>query len=314
MVTGLGAPNWHALVDQLVRAPVVSAPAVTESRNIPVSVSIPGGQAFVSWATGYGTPPACTNKDGKPTTPAPVTVPSDGVYTVWAQGYLGYQRCLTGVTTVVVDGAAPAVSLAAKASSATGRTVTYSWAVSDKTSGLGSVAVSVLRNGRTIWTGDPAGSGSVTLKGRLGSSYQLVVTARDKAGNRTAANKTLPVPYDDKSFKLSTGWSRVRSHAAFGGTLVKSAKTGATARVKAYGSSFSLLTTTCATCGIVQVFVDGKHVRDISLYSKRSKSQVAVRMASYQQAKARTIVLKIRGKKASKSKGVVINLDGLVAR
>ncbi|MDX6210040.1 MAG: kumamolisin, partial [Frankiales bacterium] len=123
MVTGLGAPNWHALVDQLVQAPVVSAPAATRSRTIPVSVSTPGHQSFVSWATGYGTPPACTNDAGKPTTPAPVTVASDGVYTVWAQGYLGYQRCLTGVTTVAVDGAAPAVSVAAKASSATGKTV-----------------------------------------------------------------------------------------------------------------------------------------------------------------------------------------------
>jgi kumamolisin len=314
MVTGLGAPYWHPLVDQLVQAPVVSAPAFTTSKTVPVSVTAPGGQTFLSWATGYGTPPTCTNNSGKPAAPAPVTVPSDGVYTVWAQGYLSYQRCLTAVTTVVVDGAAPTVSVTAKASSSTGKTVQYGWAVSDPTSGVGNVLATVLRNGKVVWSATTAGSSTVTLKGQLGSIYQLVVVATDKAGNASTAKKALSVAYDDKSFKLSTGWSRVRSHAAFGGTLVKSAKTGATARVKAYGSSFAFLTTTCSTCGIVGVFVDGKHLRDISLFSKATKAQVVVNLASYHQAKAHTIVLVVRGAKAQKSKGKVVNVDGLLAR
>lgn len=313
MVTGLGAVNWHAIVDQLGVAPVVHAPAFQTSRTIKPTVTAPGGQSFVGWATGTGTPPACTNDTGRPATPPSVTVPGDGVYTVWAQGYLGYQRCLTAVTTVVVDTGAPTVSVSAKASSASGKHVTYSWGVADTLSGVVGVDASVLRNGKKIWSGHTAGSGSVTLKGQLGSSYQLVVAATDNAGNAKTAKHSLSVAYDDKSFSFAGGWTRVNSHAAFGGKLAKSAKAGATAHVKAYGSSFSLLTTTCSTCGIVEVFIDGHHVHDISLYSKGSKPQHAVKIFSSSSVKLRSITLVVKGSKAPHSKGVVINVDGLIA-
>jgi kumamolisin len=313
MVTGLGAVNWHAVVDQLSLAPVVHAPAYQKSRTIIPTVTAPGGQSFIGWATGTGTPPACSTATGRPTTPASVTVPADGVYTVWAEGYLGYQRCVTGVTTVVVDNGAPAVSLSAKASSTSGKHVKYSWAVSDKLSGVSGVDASVLRNGKKIWSGHTAGSGTITLKGQLGSSYQLVVAATDNVGNATTAKHLLAVAYDDKSFTFSTGWSRVTSHAAFGGKLVKSAKPGATAHLKAYGSTFSLLTTTCSTCGIVEVFVDGRHVHDISLFSKGSKPQRAVKLFTSSSAKLRSITLVVKGTKAPGGKGVTLNVDGLLA-
>jgi hypothetical protein len=310
LVTGLGAVNWHAIVDQLSVAPVVHAPDFQTSHTIRPTVTAPGGQTFVGWATGTGTPPACSTATGRPTTPATVSVPSDGVYTVWAEGYLGYHRCLTAVTTVVVDNGAPSVSESAKASSTSGKHVTYKWGVADKLSGVAGVNASVLRNGKKIWSGHTAGSGSITLKGQLGSSYQLVVTATDKAGNTKTAKHSVAVAYDDKSFRFSSGWARVSSHAAFG---AKSAKTGATAHLKAYGSTFSLLTTTCSTCGIVEVFVDGKHVHDISLFSKSSKPQHAVKLFSSSTIKVRSLTLVVKGAKAKGSKGVVINVDGLLA-
>ena len=313
MVTGLGAVNWHAIVDQLLVAPVVTAPAVQKSRTITPTVTAPGAQSFIGWATGTGTPPACTTVTGRPLTPPAVTVPADGVYTVWAEGYLGFQRCLAAVTTVVVDNGAPAVTASVTKSSASGKHVTFTWAASDQLSGVAGVDVSVLRNGKKIWAGHTAGAGSVSLAGKLGSSYEVVATASDNAGNTATVKHTLGVAYDDKSFKLSKGWTRVGSHAAFGGKLVKSATAGATAHLKAYGATFSLLTTTCPTCGIVEVFIDGHHVHDISLFSKGTKPQTAVKVFSSSKTTLRSITLVVKGTKAHGSKGVVINVDGLLA-
>ena len=276
-------------------------------------MTAPGGQRFIGWPTGYGTPPACSTAAGRPTTPGTVTVPGDGIYTVWAQGYLGYQRCLTAVTTVIVDNGAPAVSLSTAKVLPHRQARDLQWSVSDKVSGVAGVDVKVLRNGKKIWSGHTAAPAPSPSPASSGSIYQLLVTARDKAGNTKTAKHSLSVAYDDKSFSFSKGWSRVGSHAAFGGKLVTSAKTGATAHLKAYGSTFSLLTTTCATCGIVEVFVDGKHVHDISLFSKASKPQRAVKVFSSSLTKVRSLTLVVKGAKAPGGKGMVVNVDGLLA-
>jgi hypothetical protein len=171
----------------------------------------------------------------------------------------------------------------------------------------------VLRNGRKIWDGASNGSGAITLKGQLGSIYQLVVVATDKAGNPTTAAKSLTVAYDDRGFRLSKGWSRVSSGSAFGGTLATSAKSGATARLSAYGSTFSLLTRTCPTCGVVEVFVGGKHVRDLSLYAKQTNPHVTLKLASFSTVNVRSITLVVKGAKGRQSKRINVNLDGLLA-
>jgi hypothetical protein len=314
MVTGLGAVNWHAVVDQLTLAPVVSVPTAGKSTTIHVAVTNPGGQQFLSWQTGFGTPPACSNNAGKAATPADVVVPKDGVYTIYAVGYLGYQRCLIGTATTIVDNSPPAASANITKSSPSGKTVTYSWAVSDKLSGVGSISTRLLRNGKLISTGHPLGSGKVVIKGKLGSVYQLVVTAADKLGNTITAKHSMSVAYDDRSFTLvGKGWKRVNSHAAFGGQLVTSAKAGTTAHLKVYGQNVYLLTTTCSTCGIVGVYVNGKHLHDISLYTKGSHPQNAVKIATFGSAALRSITLLVKGTKASGSKGVTVSLDGLLA-
>ena len=312
MVTGLGAPNWHAIVDQLTQAPVVHAPAAQTSRTIRPTVTTPGLQSFTAWASGTGTPPACSNNTKRPASPPTVIVPKDGVYQVWVQGYVGFQRCFTGSTTVAVDGVGPAVSLGSK-SAAGGKSVAYTWGVSDKVSGVSAVTVSVLRNGKKIWSGHSTGSGRIALKGQPGSSYQLVVVARDNAGNATTTKRSIGIAYDDSSLKLSAGWSKAKSKSAYGGALVKSAKTGATARIKAYGSMFSLVTSTSPTGGLVEVFLDGRHVRDVSLYSKGTKAQVVVKLATSGSIKVHSLVLVVKGAKAAHAKGVVVTVDGLLA-
>lgn len=312
MVTGLGAPNWHAIVDRLQLAPVVSVPAYSAGHSIPVTVTVTGGQSFLAWGTGVGTPPPCTTAVGKPTTPAAVPVPSDGTYTVWAQGYVSNTRCLTATATAVVDGQAPSVVATATQSAKT-KQIAFSWTVADAVSGPGTTTAYVLRNGKRVWTGSTEGSGKIVLKRQAGSLYQVVVTGSDKAGHLSKVAKALSVPYDDTSLTFGKGWKRVTSKAALGGRIATSSTKGAAAHLKAYGRTYSLLTTTGPTSGIVEVFVNGKHLRNVSLYSKRSSPQRLVKLGSFGSAAVRSITLVVTGNKGPAAKGSVVNVDGLVA-
>ena len=312
MVTGLGAPSWQLLVNQLVAAPTVSVAAVSASRTIAVTAAVPGGQTIESWATGYGTPPACGSATGRPATPADVTVPTDGRFTIWAAGYTSNQNCVIATTTTTVDTTGPAVVLTAKPSSPVGHTVSYSWSVADAFSGVASVKATVLRNGKQVWSALGTGGGAIVLPGKLGSYYQLVVVAKDSLGNVSTATRRASVAFDDRSFTLSGKWSRARSKAAFGGSVVVATRQGAAAHLTAFGSTFTLMTRTCSTCGALGVYVDGKHVRDVSLYSKATRTAVAVRLTTFTSVRAHKIVLVARGTKPAHSKGSAIYLDGLL--
>jgi hypothetical protein len=238
-------------------------------------------------------------------------VPHDGSYTIWAEGFVGYKRCLVGRTYVTVDSTGPVVSLSARTVSST--VASYAWKVSDKGSGVAKVSAYVLRNGVKIWGATVGAAGQVSLPRTNGSLYQLVVGARDGLGNVRNVKRSLSVPYDDRSFTFSAGWSSLKSQTAFLGGLTRSSTSGAKARLKAYGSHFSLLTTTCPTCGIVAVWVDGKHIRDVSLYSPVNHPLVRTSLAAFTSTKERSIVLVVKGAKVAHSHGKAVLVDGLVA-
>ena len=314
MVTGLGAPNWHALVDQIIAAPTVTVPPTSNSRTVAVSAVPQPGQTVIAWASGSGTPPVCSSADGKSATPPAVTLPKDGAQSIWVQGYLSQHRCITGLATTTVDTTGPVLAFAAKTSPGA-KAFTFSWTAHDALSAVGTTAAHLLRNGKRIWTGATvAGAAGALVHSRQpGSVYQLVVTATDALGNASTSSTSYSVPYDDKSLTFSKGWRRVTSKAALGGKIVTSATKGATAHLKAYGSTYSLLTTTGPTSGVVEVFVNGKHQRDLSLYAKKSAPQHLVKLASFGSAAARTITLVVKGAKGAGSKGVVVNIDGVLA-
>ncbi|BEP15321.1 hypothetical protein acdb102_36320 [Acidothermaceae bacterium B102] len=313
MVTGLGAPNWQLLVNQLVAAPTVSVPPVNASRTVPVTTAVPGGQTIGHWVTGYGTPPACGNATGKPTTPAAVTVPTDGKFTIWAAGYTSNQTCVIASTTTTVDTTGPAAVLTARLSSPVGHKISYTWTAADALSSVATVKATVLRNGKPVWSAQGTGGGSVVLPGKLGSLYQLVVVATDSLGNASTMTRTASVAFDDRNFALSGTWARAASKSAFGGSVIVATRKGAAAHLTAYGSTFTLLTRTCSTCGAVGVYVDGKHVRDVSLYSKATRTAVSLRLTTFTTAKAHKIVVVARGTKPAHSKGSAVFVDGLLA-
>jgi hypothetical protein len=209
----------------------------------------------------------------------------------------------------------PTVSLSARQTSLGTAVVSYRWQATDGSgSGIGSVAATVFRDGKPIWTQQVKASASITLTGVAGHLYRLGVVAADVSGNAAGfASNSVRLPYDDRSFKVSKGWSRASSRTAFDGSYVRSARPGASASMTAVGRTFSLLTSTGPADGIVAVYLDGKHVRDLSLYSKSSRAHVTVVLARFATAKSHRITLLVKGKRAAHGKGSTVAVDGLLA-
>ena len=384
-VTGWGAPLWNQIVTRLLTQPVIQVPATSTSLVVPVAVTAPAGQAFLGWATGSGTPPACTTSAGKRPTPQPVTVPADGTYRIWAEGYVGFTRCFIVSTTTVVTGhttpappatttpapvtssapvttappvtvtpapvhttlpvlpvssptdppltqappgiapparatitsdvTPPAVTLSAKQTSLGTTALFYAWDATDATgSGVRSVSATVFRDGKPVWTASVASDSTLHLNGVAGHAYRLGIVAADVAGNVAGFTSTVVhLPYDDRSFALGKGWHRATSHHAFGGSYVRSAVQGATGSVTLTGSSYTLITSTGPANGLVAVYVDGRHVRDVSLYSKATRTFVQVRLATFAKPGKHRITLVVRGSKVGHAKGTTVVIDGLLA-
>ena len=313
LASGLGAPDWRVIVGAMVAPPTVTLPAVSPSRTVTPTVVVAGGQSIQRWATGYGTPPACGSAADKPTTVSPVTVPTDGPFQIWVEGYTGPQTCLTSSASTTVDTVGPAAVLKAKASSPTGGRITFGWTLTDAVSGIAGSSITVVRNGVPVWSTASGASGSVVLQGKPASIYQLVVVGRDGVGNTSTTTDNLSVAVDDRGFALHGKWSRVKSRSAFGGVVATATAKAASARVTVYGSTFSLLTRTCPTCGVLGVYIDGRHLRDVNLYSKATRASVTVRLTTTTAVKAHKIVLVVRGKRPAHSKGSAVYVDGLLA-
>jgi hypothetical protein len=152
------------------------------------------------------------------------------------------------------------------------RTVLISWQASDA-AGAGvayySVDVRELSDGvrtakagewkplveRTVLTG-------VHFRGDSGSAYEFRITAVDRAANRTSVvTVPLVLPVDDRDrgiWKLSSGWKRQRSASAWGLTVVRARKAGATGTLRFRGRSVSLIGRRLAKGGRLKVTLDGK--------------------------------------------------------
>ena len=176
------------------------------------------------------------------------------------------------------------------------------------------MSATVFRDGRPVWTQSVSASSSLTLAGVAGHLYRLGVVAVDVAGNTAGfASNSVRLPYDDRSFSLSKGWSRASSRTAFDGSVLRSARQGASATLRTSGQAFALLTSTGPADGIVGVYVDGRHVRDLSLYSKTAHADVAITLARFRTAGVHRITLLVKGEPAARSKGAMVVVDGLLA-
>jgi hypothetical protein len=156
--------------------------------------------------------------------------------------------------------------------SARSRTITVSWGAQDQAgSGVDhySVEVSKVHDGagasqapewRTLV--DKALTNSLHFRGESGDAYRFRITATDRALN-SASTVTDPVliPVDDRDrglLRLSRGWKRARAANAWGGTVVRAKRAGATVRMRFRGRQVVLIGRRIAKGGRLRVTIDGR--------------------------------------------------------
>jgi hypothetical protein len=150
------------------------------------------------------------------------------------------------------------------------RTMLISWAGDDQAgSGISYYSAEVSEVGagasqagwRTLVGRTPAGG--VHFRGEAGGAYVFRITAADRALNETTiTTDPVIVPVDDRSRRLwrfsKKGWKRTRSSGAWGRTVMRAARPGATARLRFNGTRVLLVGRKLAKGGRLRATLDGK--------------------------------------------------------
>ena len=177
------------------------------------------------------------------------------------------------------------------------RTMLVTWAGQDGAgSGVASytVEVSEVSDGSGASQAEPEwrtllDKGSVTglhFRGASGGAYRFRITATDRALN-SASIVTNPVlvPVDDRDrglLRLSGGWKRSRAANAWGRTVVRASRPGATGRLRFRGTQVALIGRRLRRGGRLRVTIDGRSrtVRTRGRSGHRSVLWVSPRLRS----------------------------------
>jgi len=161
----------------------------------------------------------------------------------------------------------------------------------------------------------PTTAKSVTLSGVSGKTYSMRVRARDAAGNVSnwTTVKQTTVPYDNgsMSFAKSGKWRKSTSASLYRGSSRYTSSKGATAKMSFKGGkSAYLIATTGPTRGKVKVYVDGKYVKTVSLYSKATAYRKAFHLKSLKGSGTHKVTLVASPTSTRKR----IDIDGLAVK
>ncbi len=137
------------------------------------------------------------------------------------------------------------------------------------------------------------------FRGEAGDAYVFRITATDRALNETTiTTDPVVVPVDDRSqrllrFSKKGTWKRVKRGSAWGGTVVRAAEAGATARLRFRGTGLSLVGRELPKGGRLRITIDGK--RKSTSLRGRSPYRSVVWTSGALKAGAHTVVLRTLG-------------------
>lgn len=150
----------------------------------------------------------------------------------------------------------------------------------------------------------------VPLGMKAGYTYCVSVRARNRAGQLSdwTTGRCLGKALDDRRLSASSGWKAKSGKRYYADTYLTTTTKGATltragARLKRVG----IVATTCRSCGVVNVLVDGDKVGRINLSSssKDTRRRQVIMLPAFARQKA-TVTVKVR------SSGERVQIDGLV--
>ena len=196
------------------------------------------------------------------------------------------------------------------------RTVKASWRASTAAHGslIRSTTVRITADGvsRPVYSATVAGAaGSRSFTATPGTTYVVTAWARNLSGGTSAArSSTVVVPIDSSKFAVSKGWHTARSAADIAGTHLTTTAKGATARVTGFGRTFAVQVITTRSSGKVGVYLSGKLIKTLNLYSKKSGRRSMI-IYSNRSRRHHTFTFRVLGTKSAKSRSHRIALDAL---
>ncbi|MCW2668760.1 MAG: hypothetical protein JWO27_657 [Frankiales bacterium] len=162
------------------------------------------------------------------------------------------------------------------------------YTVQYRTNGTGSL---------TTWVNNASASSQVFSAAKAGSSYGLLMTRYDGFGNSTAATGlgTAVVPYDQTraSFTGSTATQALSGRYLGSATILKAA--GAAARLVVNGNRLQVIGEKCASCGVMDIYVDGTRVAGVDTHDTQRRARAVLYTRNLTAGVNHTVVIKARG-------------------
>jgi hypothetical protein len=203
------------------------------------------------------------------------------------------------------DGTAPKVTTDALPAIASdrqrSRRIRVSWKGDDGANGSGITSYRVERRavGEKEWI--PVVNSTkltrATFRGHQGFAYDVRVSAVDRAANRgTARSRRVSIPVDDRDrdlFKFSKGWRKLKRKGAWGGTVRRSARRGAAARIRVTRGRAVIVGRKLRRGGKLRVTI-GKRTRTVRLKG-RSKFRTRLYTSRRLGRKSQLMRLKVTG-------------------
>ena len=202
--------------------------------------------------------------------------------------------------------------------------VRLTWSVIDPTSGVASARLRADCAGTSLMPAQTAGDHSPRPSVTGSADYWLRsrtrcvtgATAADAAGNETATGDVAVTVYGiqdtpSTAVTYSSGWSVVRSAAAYGGTRRTSKALGRWVRLRFTGTEVALVSTTGHDRGRVRITIDGVRVATVDL---RSSSPHSRRIVFHQRLRPgrHTIEVRTVGSARTPATGARVDVDGFL--
>jgi thermitase len=143
---------------------------------------------------------------------------------------------------------------------------------------------------------------SVTRTLAMATAYRFRVRARDVAGNTgplvEGPTVTARLVQESNSKLRYTGtWYSSRSSAASGGRTRYATRAGASVSYTFTGRGIAVIAPKGPTRGSVKIYVDGSHVKTVSLYRAKTLSRMVIHRAYWAASGAHTVRLVVVGTK-----------------
>ena len=216
----------------------------------------------------------------------------------------------------VVDTVPPRMNMRAMPRATTMSGSRFGWAATEAGSGVKSYDVRYRRapynGGFGAWVAPTRWQATAATSKWLpmtpGYDYCVEVRARDNAGNLGgwSGPRCQAKALDDRALSVSGGWARRTGQGFYQRTYTATTANGRTlSRSGARLARVGVVATTCAKCGTVGVYVGGRWMGRLSLYSPAAHRQVILLLPRFSY-RTGTVTLK------TVSTGKTVQIDGLV--